>query len=394
MRIAVVKPDYGVVGGFEVVMDRVVRELVNVGHDVYWRRVKVGDLGRNPFGLDVPPEVWQQAWEAFRYLSMLEAFLDIDASGSDLLISTQPPSFAARHPRQLALFSHHLRFYYDLSEVYVAAGYVDPAVHAVAQHAVRTVDAKYIQNPRYILAASEEVRDRLERFHPLGGRVGVYHAGSGAVEEQIGAEPGDVFEHVLCVSRHEFPKRTELFVHAMKYLMGREGVAVGAGGRLRYVHALDARLSAGLVDRDVQPEQLWCNRGDEVGVIPDHVESNVRFVGHVTAEHLAELYRTALCVVAPAYLEDYGLTAIEAMAFGKPLIVCRDGGGLTCFVEDGVNGFVVEPDGSAIAEAVQRLADDSALTRKMGDAARERAAEFSWARAMAEIDEGIERVMA
>ena len=99
------------------------------------------------------------------------------------------------------------------------------------------------------------------------------------------------------------------------------------------------------------------------------------------------------CVVAPAYLEDYGLTAIEAMAYGKPLIVCRDGGNLVNFVEHGVNGFVVEPEGPAIAEAVNLLIDDPALAQKLGAAARETARPYTWDRAMQQFQSGVEKVL-
>src|SRR5207245_11240553 len=107
---------------------------------------------------------------------------------------------------------------------------------------------------------------------------------------------------------------------------------------------------------------------------------------------LAALYGSALCVVAPAYLEDYGLTALEAMAFGKPVVVCKDGGGLVDFVEDGITGFVVDPNGRALAEAVRTLADDPALARKMGAAAREAGGGYSWGRAAEEILAGLARV--
>src|SRR6202007_3037242 len=77
----------------------------------------------------------------------------------------------------------------------------------------------------------------------------------------------------------------------------------------------------------------------------------IRFVGQVDDAELARLYAGAICVVAPAYLEDYGLTVIEAMSAGGPVVVCRDGGGVCLPVVDGVNGFVVEPTGRAIADA-------------------------------------------
>jgi glycosyltransferase involved in cell wall biosynthesis len=82
---------------------------------------------------------------------------------------------------------------------------------------------------------------------------------------------------------------------------------------------------------------------------------------------------SAVCVVAPAYDEDYGLTAIEAMAAGTPVIVCRDGGGLVELVDDGVTGLVVEPTGAAIAAAIRTLVDDPELARRLGEQGREAA---------------------
>ncbi len=399
MRIGIIKPDYGIAGGFETVVDRIGLELARRGHEVGRATVPVSGLPRDPYGVPVPSTAGRDAWEAVRYLSMLEAFRAVDTGRFDLVLSTQPPSFAAPHPRHLSLFYHHLRIYYDLSQPYVAAGFAGEASHRLAERAVRRVDERYLRVPGHFLAGSEEVAARLSEFNGLTDRVSVFHAGSSMVEAHLGEQPGPRFEHVLCVSRHEWPKRTELFVHAMKHLPDLEGVAVGDGGRLPFVRDLDARLSSRGADLDaVGDAELWLNRGEapRPGRAPAATEvgSNVRFTGRVPDAELAGLYRDALCLVAPAFREDYGLTAIEAMAFGRPVVVASDGGGLTAVVDDGVNGFVVEPSGRAVADAVRRLADDRELARRMGLAARERAAEFTWDRAMRELEHGIERVTA
>ena len=108
----------------------------------------------------------------------------------------------------------------------------------------------------------------------------------------------------------------------------------------------------------------------------------VVFSGRVDEPTLVHHYASAACVVAPAFREDYGLTALEAMSFGKPVVVCRDGGGLAELIEDGVTGFVVDPCASAIADAVERLVGDVDLRREMGEAARDRASAFTWRRAV------------
>ncbi len=114
----------------------------------------------------------------------------------------------------------------------------------------------------------------------------------------------------------------------------------------------------------------------------------------MSAADLVARYRDCSCVVAPAYLEDYGLTALEGMAFGKPVIVCRDGGYLAHLVADGVNGLVVDPTPHALAGAIRRIHEDPAWAQELGEAGRAIAAEFTWDRALAELDAGIEQVMA
>jgi glycosyltransferase involved in cell wall biosynthesis len=120
----------------------------------------------------------------------------------------------------------------------------------------------------------------------------------------------------------------------------------------------------------------------------------VRFLGWVEEADLLRLYRDALCVVAPAFDEDYGHTTLEAMRFGKPLVVCADGGGLPEMVTDGVNGLVVEPDGAAIAEAVRRLAADPDLAARLGSRGAEIAAGYTWERAIDGFADGLARVAA
>jgi glycosyltransferase involved in cell wall biosynthesis len=398
MRIAIAKPDFGVVGGFEKVMSRVECELVSRGHSVHWIGVEMDATSPVPYGVAVPPSLRLRLPAFVRYMAATEAFQRIDASAYDLLVSTQPPSFATGHRRHLSLFSHHQRLYYDLCDVWVAAGFADARLQRHAAAVVRRVDHRHLSRVSLFLAASEVVRERLRHYNGLEGNVGVYLAGTGlhesvlAAAAQAGAAAG---EHVLCVTRHEFPKRAELFVHAMAYLPEMPARLVGGGGRLGFAIDLARRLTTPGVDLDaVGDAEVWLNRG----ILPDGVAAasplvgNIAFLGHVGDAELARLYAGALCVVAPAHLEDYGLTVIEAMSAGRPVVVCRDGGGVCLPVEDGVNGFVVEPTGRAVAEAVARLRDDPGLARALGERARETAAEYTWDRAMRQIMDGVERL--
>jgi glycosyltransferase involved in cell wall biosynthesis len=99
------------------------------------------------------------------------------------------------------------------------------------------------------------------------------------------------------------------------------------------------------------------------------------WIGRVSDEELAALYRGARCVVYPSLYEGFGLPVLEAMACGTPVVTSR--GGATEEVA-GDAAVLVEPlDTAAIAAGIQE-----ALAR--GDELRakglERAQTFSWDR--------------
>ena len=83
-----------------------------------------------------------------------------------------------------------------------------------------------------------------------------------------------------------------------------------------------------------------------------HLPSNGRLVSHLSDAQMRWVYSHAHALIAPS-IEDFGLTPIEAAAFGKPTIALRGGGYLDTVIE-GVTGLFVDlatPD--AIAEAVK-----------------------------------------
>lgn len=391
MRVVVAKPDFGVTGGFERVLERVRGHLRAGGHDVVERSVRVAELGRTPYGLAVPGHVWDRIPEYFRYLAMVEAFGRLPVDDADVVLCTQPPSFAVEHPAVVALFYHHLRIAYDLSDVYVRAGFEDPALHAFAAERIRLVDAPSLDRVATFLAGSREVMDRLATYNGRTDGVRLFLAGAD-VEPTTDADPPGRGP-ALCVSRSEFPKRTELFVVAAHHLPDHPFVLVGDGGRIPFAQALDARLRGGVDPASLDDTEIWCNRGlAEPGRFDG--SSRTTFAGRLDDRDLDLAYRTAGCVVAPAYREDYGLTVLEAHARGRPVIVCRDGGGLVDLVEDGVTGLVVDPTGQAIADAVRRLRDDPGLATAMGDAGRDALARYRWSDALDLVDEVVESAAA
>lgn len=100
-------------------------------------------------------------------------------------------------------------------------------------------------------------------------------------------------------------------------------------------------------------------------------DARIRYVGYL--DQVENVYHTADIVVVPSrWQEPLGLTNLEAGACSKPVVATRVGG-IPEVVEDGVNGYLVEPgDVAGLAERVSQLIADPALRARLGETGRER----------------------
>jgi glycosyltransferase involved in cell wall biosynthesis len=90
------------------------------------------------------------------------------------------------------------------------------------------------------------------------------------------------------------------------------------------------------------------------------------------------VYGNCSVYVQPSVTEGFGISVLEAMAFGRPVIV-TEGAGVYEIVEDGREGFVVPIRSlEKIAEALTYLYENQAEVRRMGRNARIKAEEYEW----------------
>ena len=112
------------------------------------------------------------------------------------------------------------------------------------------------------------------------------------------------------------------------------------------------------------------------------VSDNVVFLGH--REDTDVLLQALDIFVLPSLSEGIPMALLEAMAASRPIVASRVGG-IPEIIEDGVEGYLVEPmDVNTLAERCRRLIESPDVARKMGEQGRKRVeSEFS-ATAMAD----------
>ncbi len=112
------------------------------------------------------------------------------------------------------------------------------------------------------------------------------------------------------------------------------------------------------------------------------LRERIHFLGRVSPEDLLGLYNVALMLVHPAFYEGFGLTPLEAMACGTPVIVSNTSS-LPEVVGDAA--LLVEPtDADGMTVAMWRLLSDEPLRRQMANKGLKRASLFSWKKAALE----------
>lgn len=123
------------------------------------------------------------------------------------------------------------------------------------------------------------------------------------------------------------------------------------GGRLvaykRYDIAINAFNKLGL------PLKIF-GSGPEEANLRERAGDNIEFLGRVSDEEKAKLYSECIAFLHP-HEEDFGITQVEAMASGRPVIALR-AGGATEAVEEGVTGeFIDEQSWEELADRIMHF---------------------------------------
>ncbi|HEX2210102.1 MAG TPA: glycosyltransferase [Longimicrobium sp.] len=178
-----------------------------------------------------------------------------------------------------------------------------------------------------------------------------------------------------------------------------DGPVIVASGRMTEQKGFGYLLQALRILRERTPATLWLLgegplRGElEAQAARLGIADAVRFPGFRADPHA--FVRAADVFVLSSVYESFGNVIVEAMAVGTPVVAADCPYGPREIIRDGVDGVLAPPrDPAALAAAVQRLLDDPALRRRLGEAGRVRARDFSAPAIAARYGDLFERVHA
>ena len=101
------------------------------------------------------------------------------------------------------------------------------------------------------------------------------------------------------------------------------------------------------------------------------LQEKIVWKGKLPSKQLNELYASSICAVMPSISpETFGLSGLEAMS-NSTAVIASDVGGISQWLQDGVNGYLV-PSGDSIAlrGAMQRIADNTDIAKQLGAGGR------------------------
>jgi glycosyltransferase involved in cell wall biosynthesis len=252
----------------------------------------------------------------------------LDLSGYDLVISDSS-SFAKGiivKPKTLHICYCHAptRFLWDWYYNYLGEnriGKIKKAAVVPVLHLLRLWDKCASERVDYFIANSENTARKIKKFYKADSHV-IY-------------PPVDFEKLTLLKSSYKVPEKDYYLIVSRLSPYKKIDIAVSAFNKMN--------LPLVIIGEGEDRRRLEKMAGE-----------NVKFLGWQDDDRLAEYYRNAKAVIFPGE-DDFGITVLEAMSFGKPVLAYKKGGALET-IRPGENGeFFESVVPELLADGVRRM---------------------------------------
>jgi glycosyltransferase involved in cell wall biosynthesis len=250
-----------------------------------------------------------------------------------------------------------------------------PRAHAiitVSEHAKKDITRLLHVAEDRIHVTHEAVDCALQADNTGGGESGGRTGGEPLPLDPRGSALGTETDDIAALKRYGIPDRYLLYIGGAEKRKNIEVLVRAWEGIGEYMRSQGARLV--IVARFPPPDALY---PDIPRLIRERgMQEDVIVVPEVRSEDKGALYRCAVALCFPSRYEGFGLTPLEAMSSGTP-VLAADATSLPEVVSDA--GWLLAPDDAgAWGEAMRRIVESDTDRETLRAAGLRRAAAFSW----------------
>ncbi|MCL6598869.1 MAG: glycosyltransferase family 4 protein [Alicyclobacillus macrosporangiidus] len=369
MHVWVFTFEYGpsIIGGLGVVATRLSQALADLGHEV-----TVFTRAGGPPGItrDEGVSVVRLPARAPFYLRERRRYKVHPIADLTAELSLDRPDVIHVHSVQFTHAALHFGRVHDVPVVYTCHSLVRDEPQSPLRNLVMRRQERLLKKCDCVVVPSEwQWRTLVNAYPACAGRVRVIANGvdvpEGAPLATVATQAAEAAERagrdklrLLFVGRLVPGKGVESLLRAVAILR-RRGLSVqldvvGRGSRAYTQHLQRMAQRLGIAHR-------------------------VRWLGFRRPSAVPQMYLSHDVVVVPSRQESFGLVALEAMAWGVPLVSTRSGG-LADFVDHQVAEVIPRTTGLAVANAVHRIVRRPEAALAYVEEARRRAERYAWPR--------------
>ncbi len=263
----------------------------------------------------------------FRLLSPL-AFKLFNFSGYDLIIASQTgayfPNVIDKEKAKLICYTHtpprYLYGYKTAREF--RKNLLIRIFVGVVLHLLRLVDFLASKNVDYFIANSNEVAGRIKKFYKKDAVV--IYPPVNVLTKSFGAKKDEGWRYYVCGGRLARAKGIDIIVRSF----AKNGKKLKIFGK-------------GFAGYDSE--------------LKNFATDNIKFLGEVTDEDKVNLMKNARAFIFASYDEDFGITPVEAMSLGIPVIAYRSGGVKETVIDGKTGIFFDENNSKALTDAILKF---------------------------------------
>ncbi|MDY0376662.1 MAG: glycosyltransferase family 4 protein [Desulfobacterium sp.] len=350
MKIAILVKRFTLSGGKERYVVELARSLCRLGHSVDVFACKADDRLLEGMG-------FFRVENRFTFSSVLNTISFVRETAKMLMHHSYDIVHSHERNYTQRILTLHSFSYYDGLERYSRLRKIDQKYLSLRSWLYLWLEKRQMKTPWLVSVSTAISRD--VNTH--------YHRSANVVEIPPGVDLDMFSRDGLELMREKERKERNLGEHDLAVLF--VGSAFQRKGLDRLIPAIakDMRLFVvGKGDRIVKFKQMVKNYG---------LEKNISFEG--ITDEIKKYYALADVVVLPSRSEAFGMSVLEGMACGLPVIVSHNSG-IADLIQHGDNGFLMQKNSEL--PGLLDLMRSAKERQKIGNRARKTAEQYGWAR--------------